>query len=122
MTRALLGLVMLAACSDPPPPPPRRADPIAGALVFQEKCANCHTIGSGMRTGHDLHGVTKRRPHPWVLRMLKDPIGMTKTDPIARVELAAAKNVPMPPPNLTDAQIDDVLAFIEQESAHVPAR
>ena len=119
---ASLATVLLTGCEidPPPPPPPRPPDPDVGALLFQEKCANCHTIGLGMRTGPDLHAVGRRRERAWLLRIMKDPVGMTKTDPIAREQLARANNVPMPPPNLDDAQIGDVLAFIAEESARVP--
>lgn len=92
----------------------------AGAALFNQTCVACHTIGGGDRTGPDLKDVGKRREKAWLAKWLKDPIGMGQTDPIGKELLAKFKNVPMPAPGFNDKQIDDVLAYIETESAKPP--
>ncbi len=90
-----------------------KGDVQAGKKVFEAMCVACHTIGGKGRIGPDLAGVTKRREHAWLVKWLKDPPAMQKSDPIAKKLLAEWKNVPMPNPMLNDKQITDVLAFLE---------
>lgn len=92
-------------------------DIAAGKKTFETVCVACHTIGEGDRVGPDLQGVHERRDAAWLLEWMKDPIGMGKSDPIGREMLAKYKNVPMPPTNLDDRGIAQVLAFIESASS-----
>ena len=55
-----------------------------GQSMFKKICTGCHTIGVGDKVGPDLRGVTERRDRAWLVRYLRDPLGMTKRDPIAR--------------------------------------
>ncbi|RME62060.1 MAG: hypothetical protein D6780_00445, partial [Candidatus Dadabacteria bacterium] len=97
-------------------------DPVEGKKIFFEKagCMACHNIGRGDRpTGPDLKGVTKRRSKEWLKRWIKNPSAMISSDPIARELFGKFNRVPMPTLGLTDKQIEDVIAFIEQESKKV---
>jgi len=95
-------------------------DVTVGLDVWNKSCLACHSIGQGDRTGPDLKDVAKRRDNAWLVKWLKDPIGMGQTDPAGKELLAKFKNVPMPNPNLDDAKIAAVLAYIAQESAKAP--
>ena len=88
------------------------ADLKAGKQIFETTCSSCHTIGQGDRVGPDLHGIDARRDTAWLVRWMKDPMGMSKSDPAGRELLAKYKNVPMPPPGLDDEGIRKVLSYV----------
>ena len=88
----------------------------AGKTIFDGQCQACHSIGAGDRTGPDLKDLSKRRQKDWVVKFVKDPIAMTKDDPVGK-ELLAKYKAQMPPLNLKDDQIEQVLAYIDAASA-----
>ena len=120
--------VLLAACSSPPHGPVPQAELLAaigsgvppvivdhsaaGQALFDRMCVACHTVGAGPRIGPDLAGVTSRRDDVWLRKWLKDPIGMTQSDPIAKELLGKWKNVQMPPQPISAAELDDLLAYL----------
>ncbi|HEX9728068.1 MAG TPA: cytochrome D1 domain-containing protein [Gemmatimonadales bacterium] len=83
-----------------------------GQQIFDRICFACHTIGEGPRIGPDLKGVETLRGREWLREWLRDPLAMMQSDSIARALLAEWNNVPMVSPNLSDAQIDQVLDYI----------
>lgn len=113
---AAIGLLG-AACSEDGPAghPAPAADPESGRVLFEMKCSSCHTLGRGDRAGPDLRGVTRRRTRDWLERWMKDPAGMSKNDADGKALFARYKNVPMPPSNLTEEQLADVLAHLERD-------
>lgn len=90
---------------------------VAGQKTFETKCIACHTIGQGDRTGPDLRGVTKRRSPEWLKKWLKDPVAMGASDHIGKAVSAKYGDIIMPDPGLSDAQIGEMLAFLEHASA-----
>ena len=92
-----------------------------GKLAFETKCLACHSIAGGDKMGPDLHGVTKRRPEAWLVRWLKDPEGMAKSDPIGK-ELLAKYKVPMPDQHVTDAEVKDYVAYFKWADENVRKR
>ena len=85
-----------------------------GQEIFQNKCAACHTIGKGKLVGPDLAGVTSRREESWLKRQIKEPDRLiAEKDPIAMQLLKEANNVPMPKPELSDAEVAAVIAFLK---------
>ena len=84
-----------------------------GAQLFQV-CAACHTIGKGKLIGPDLYKVTERRDRAWLLKFIHNSQEMVQAgDPIAVKLFEEFNKIPMPPANLTDEQINTVLAYIE---------
>jgi nitrite reductase (NO-forming)/hydroxylamine reductase len=88
----------------------------AGRKIFEEKCFACHSIGEGPRVGPDLKDVHQRRERDWLVRWIKDPLGMAQNDSIGRALFAEWNNVPMAPPNVTDMDIGNILAYIRAAS------
>ena len=129
-TAVLLGLTFLLGSCDKKKEEPKgkttqasAADIAAGKKIFETTCQACHTIGGGDRTGPDLKGITEKREHAWLVKWMKDPIEMGKTDPIGKKILKEWKNVPMPNPGLDEAKINQVLGYIKAASkggAEVP--
>lgn len=88
-----------------------------GKRIFENQCLGCHTIGEGPETGPDLKGVTERRPYKWLKAFIKNPEKMfSENDPTAKKLLTEYGGLKMPSLGLSDEQIDDVLAYIRQQS------
>lgn len=117
---ALLTSAAWGAGSEPTPAsakavettPAAREKADAGARIFEVMCRACHTIGGGKLVGPDLRGVHERRSEDWLFRWVKDPLEMVKEDPQAQKLLAEFANVQMPKQDLSDEEIEQVLAYI----------
>ncbi len=93
--------------------PPRQQ---GGEAIFQQKCAACHTIGGGTLVGPDLSGVTNLRDVDWLTRWLSAPDKMLADgDPIAIELLKEFNNIPMPNLGLTDAEVADLIAYMQAQ-------
>lgn len=87
------------------------------ALTFEKKCSSCHTIGGGNDVGPDLKGVTKRRDLLWINKFIKGSQSMILGgDPVANELFVKFKNKKMPDQELSDDEITQILAFIENSS------
>ena len=84
-------------------------------LFTQRGCNACHAIGKKL-AGPDLAGVTARRDVEWLRRWLKTTDQMLESDSIAKAMLAEFQNVRMPNLKLSDAEIDALLNYLQQES------
>ncbi len=92
---------------------PRIAPLGKGQAIFRQRCAACHAP-KGESVGPDLQGVVARRGRPWVARWLKDPEKMlAQRDPVATALLARSGGVPMPNAGLTDAEVNEVIGFLD---------
>jgi protein SCO1 len=85
--------------------------------LFRDRCGVCHTIGKGFYLGPDLQAVGARRNRAWLTRYLAEPEKMrARKDPIA-LELAKRNKVLMPNLQLTRAEIEDLVDFLETRTA-----
>jgi mono/diheme cytochrome c family protein len=92
--------------------------PPEGAAIFDEKCAGCHSVGGGDLVGPDLAGVTQRRNQQWLIDFLSDPEKILDSgDPTASELLAKYGGTRMPSQDLTQAQVEAVLIFLEGEGS-----
>jgi len=81
--------------------------------LFRDRCAICHTMGNGDYLGPDLKGVAARRGRAWLTRYLVEPDKMrVSKDPIA-LELAKRYKVLMPNLQLTQAEVLDLVDYLE---------
>jgi mono/diheme cytochrome c family protein len=93
-----------------------------GQAIFQQQCVACHTIGGGPGVGPDLEGVTERRERAWLTRWIAEPDKvLAEGDPIATGLLQEFNNVQMVNLGLSAAQVEDVLAFLENPGGVVTA-
>jgi protein SCO1/2 len=93
-----------------------------GQVLFTKLCAPCHTIGVGDRAGPDLRGVTARRDHDWLMNFIMDPYKMrAQNDPLA-IELSAKyPGVLMPRLGLAEVDANDLITYLETQSARLKA-
>jgi protein SCO1/2 len=85
------------------------------ALFSNRGCAGCHTFGKKLG-GPDLVGVTERREKDWLRNWLKAPDQMLTTDSTAKAMLAEFQGIKMPNMKLTDADVDALVHYMQQES------
>jgi mono/diheme cytochrome c family protein len=109
-----------AGAQEPQPAPAAPAAPAAGqapspvAILFGKKCGSCHTVGEGDRTGPDLLGVTGRRDATWLRRFIPNAGAVIDGgDRAANDLLAKFKGVRMPEQVLTEAQLTDLLGYLD---------
>jgi hypothetical protein len=68
--------------------------------------------------GPDLVGATKRKPRTWQFRFIQHPEKIVFKDPYAIRLQRKFNGAMMSVPPLTDQQVNDVLDYIENETAH----
>ncbi len=91
------------------------------ALFEQYSCQGCHTINKGRLVGPDLANITDKRSRPWLNDFIRSPQTMIQKDDSIAVSLYKEYNqVMMPENNITDAEIDAILKYIEGESGDAP--
>lgn len=88
-----------------------------GQAMFKKVCSGCHTIGVGDKVGPDLRGVTERRDHAWLVRYLRDPLGMIVRDPDARALAEKYPVVRMPNMALSEQDAGDLISYLQEETA-----
>lgn len=93
-----------------------------GKTIFQTKCSGCHTIGGGDLVGPDLRNVTNIRDHSWLVNWISAPDKMlAEGDPTAK-QLLQQYTITMPNLGLSQQQIEDVIAYIANQSKAPPGK
>ncbi len=95
----------------------QQGDAAAGEKIFQSKCSACHTMGQGKLVGPDLAGVLERRDREWVVKFIRNSQELVQSGDEQAVAVFNEFKIPMPPQDLTDQEMHDLLAFL----AHHPA-
>src|SRR5262245_26423519 len=91
-----------------------------GQVLYKKLCAPCHTIGVGDRAGPDLRDVTARRDHDWLARFIMDSSKMRREkDPTALALADKDKGVVSPRLGLTRNDAQDVITYVETQSARL---
>lgn len=95
-----------------------------GKALFTNNCAQCHAVTEEVVVGPGLKGVRTRTPGvDWVHKWVRNPSVVIATgDPYAVQVYNKFNKIQMSAfPNLTDADIDGILAYIDQASAPAQA-
>ncbi len=95
-------------------------DAAAGKALFNANCAACHKLDAKM-TGPALRGVTERRDAKWLHAWIKDSQALIKSGDATAVKLFEENNksVMTAFPQLSDADIDNILAYTSEPKAEV---
>lgn len=96
-------------------------DVAKGKQLFNSQCAACHKLDRDM-TGPALRHVTDRRSTEWLHKWIKNSAELIKSGDAEAVKLFNDWNkVPMNAfPNLSDEDIDNILAYTSEEKAAPP--
>lgn len=89
-----------------------------GEAIFQKNCSACHTVGGGPSAGPDLAGVTSRRDHAWLVRIITSPEALLDSgDPVAKKLLEEFRGLRMPDFGISKEEAEAVLAYLAAGSA-----
>jgi cytochrome c551/c552 len=93
-------------------------DAAAGGAIFKQKCTACHAIDKKV-LGPALKGITERHDNAWLIKWIKNSQALIAAgDPAAVKVFNEYNKVVMPGfPELSDADINNMLAYIDAESA-----
>ena len=95
-----------------------------GKTLFLNNCAQCHAVTEEVVVGPGLKGIQQRAPgKDWLYKWIRNSSALVATgDPYAVQVFNRYQKIQMPSfVNLTDADIDGMLAYIDQASAPVQA-
>lgn len=97
-------------------------DVAKGKQLFNSQCAACHKLDTDM-TGPALRHVTDRHSTEWLHKWIKNSAELIKSGDAEAVKIFNDWNkVPMNAfPNLSDEDIDNILAYTSEEKAAPPA-
>ena len=95
--------------------PAAAGDVAAGKALFNANCAACHKLDTKM-TGPALRGVAERHDREWLGKWIRNSAQMVASGDAAAVKVFEEYNkVAMTAfPQLTDADIDNILAYTSQ--------
>jgi len=82
-----------------------------GKGLFTSKCVACHDLDQ-KKIGPTLRNVTKERSPEYIMNVIYNTTKMQKNDPTFKALVVKFKNVPMPDPNLTEAQSRSLLEYL----------
>ncbi len=97
-------------------------DPVKGKELFNSLCAACHKLDA-KATGPALRGIADKHDRAWLYKWVRNSSEMIKAgDPVA-VKLFAENNnsVMTPFPQLSDGDIDNILAYTSEVAPPPPA-
>ena len=82
-----------------------------GKGLFTSKCLMCHDLDQ-KKVGPTLRNVTKERSPEYIMNVIYNTAKMQKNDPTFKSLVVKFKNVPMPDPNLSEAQVRSILEYL----------
>lgn len=89
-----------------------------GEANFNKICVACHTIGKGKLIGPDLKDISKKKDAEWLLNFIKSSEKVIKNKDAYAVALFEEYNkIPMPDVNLSDAEIQQLIVYIDEQSS-----
>jgi len=85
-----------------------------GSALFDDLCADCHSIGDGVYFGPDLMGVEGKRKTDWLLKFIKSSKSMIAAGDAQSVALFEQyKSKKMPDTDTSDEEIKAILVYIK---------
>ena len=97
-------------------------DAAKGKEIFNTNCAACHKL-DGKATGPALRDVAAKYDKEWLLNWIKNSGELIKSGDAQAVKVFEENNkVPMPAfPQLSDEDIDNILAYTSEQAPAAPA-
>lgn len=89
-----------------------------GEKLFRARCAACHSMDRRM-VGPPMKGITDKREHDWLVRFIRNSMEMVQAGDKDAVAIYEEYNKMVMPPHMdmSDDQIDAILAYIADYSA-----
>lgn len=107
--------------TDAAAPSTAMGDPNAGKALFNANCAACHKLDDKM-TGPALRGVADKHDRDWLYKWIKNSSAMIASGDAEAVKLFNEndKKVMTAFPQLSNADIDNILAYTSQPKEEAP--
>ncbi|MBE0391640.1 MULTISPECIES: c-type cytochrome [unclassified Flavobacterium] len=110
-----------AAATEAPAAAPS-ADPVKGKELFNSNCAACHKLDA-KSTGPALRGIAEKHEMAWIYKWVHNSSDMIKSGDAAAVKVFEENNkaVMTPFPQLSEGDIDNIIAYTSEVKAEAPA-
>ena len=97
-------------------------DPVKGKELFNANCAACHKLDA-KATGPMLRGISGKHEMAWIYKWVHNSSDMIKSGDAAAVKLFEENNksVMTAFPQLTNADIDNIIAYTSEPKAEAAA-
>ena len=97
------------------------ADPVKGKELFNSNCAACHKL-DGKATGPELRGVASKYDASWLHKWVRNSSDLIKSGDAQAVKVFEDNNkaVMSSFPQLTDADIDNIIAYTSEPKIETP--
>ena len=97
-------------------------DAVKGKELFNANCAACHKLDA-KATGPALRGVAGKYDMPWLYKWIKNSSDLIKSGDAQAVKVFEGNNkaVMSAFPQLSDADIDNIIAYTSEPKAEAPA-
>ena len=98
------------------------ADPVKGKELFNSNCAACHKLDA-KSTGPALRGVAEKHDMAWIYKWVKNSSELIKSGDAAAVKVFEENNkaVMTAFPQLSEGDIDNIIAYTSEVKAEAPA-
>ncbi|MBL0014422.1 MAG: c-type cytochrome [Flavobacterium sp.] len=102
--------------------PASGGDAIKGKELFNTNCAACHKLDAKM-TGPALRGVAQKYDMAWIYKWVHNSTALIKSGDAAAVKISTEYNgaVMTPFPQLSEADIDNIIAYTSEPKAEPAA-
>lgn len=104
------------------PAPTSGGDPVKGKELFNANCAACHKLDA-KATGPALRGVASKYEMSWIYKWVKNSSDLIKSGDAAAVKVFEENNkaVMTAFPQLSEGDIDNIIAYTSEPKAEAPA-
>jgi mono/diheme cytochrome c family protein len=123
----LLSLTLNSFAQTPPPAadaaaPASGGDPVKGKELFNANCAACHKLDA-KATGPALRGIANKYDKAWLYKWIHNSADLIKSGDAKAVKVYEENNkVAMTAfPQLSEADIDNIIAYTSEPKAEAPA-
>ena len=127
LTLSIASLAQTAVPTAPAPtdaaaPVASGADPVKGKELFNTNCAACHKLDAKM-TGPALRGISARLTNEWLYKWIRNSQELIKSGDAEAVRVSKEYNgsVMNAFPQLTNADIDNIIAYTSEPKAEAAA-
>jgi mono/diheme cytochrome c family protein len=102
--------------------PSQGADPVKGKELFNANCAACHKLDA-KATGPMLRGIAAKYDASWLHKWVRNSSELIKSGDAQAVKVYEENNkaVMSAFPQLTDGDIDNIIAYTSEPKAEAPA-
>jgi mono/diheme cytochrome c family protein len=97
-------------------------DPVKGKALFNANCAACHKLDA-KATGPALRGIAAKYDMPWLYKWVKNSSELIKSGDSKAVKVFEENNksVMTAFPQLSEGDIDNIIAYASEPKAEAPA-